>query len=245
MKRKILIALIFITALTGLLFCGCVAANLFSFNSVTGTGNLETYEYSVGEYNRVLVEGFCEIHYYSAPSNTVTLAVQPNLHEYFVVEVVDRELIIKTTRSINPGKTPVLTISVPELNSLFVSGACNFITHDKITSDSLTINFSGAGDNKAELDVQTLSVEISGAGKLNLSGSANTARFDLSGAGELNALSLETQNTTINLSGAGTIKISCSERLTINASGAGTIQYRGSPSISRNTSGIVSIRQVN
>jgi len=61
----------------------------------------------------------------------------------------------------------------------------------------------------------------------------------------LNAFSLQTREASVNLSGAGSIKINCSEKLNIEASGVGEVEYSGSPSLSLNLSGAVSIRKVN
>jgi len=245
MKKIIPIALCI--AFAAACFTGCVVMNISDSSTVTGRGNPEKYEFQVGQYNGIKVDGFYNIHYHAAPSDIVTLEIQPNLLEYFVVEVRDGDLVVRSTRRINFGsrRGPVLTVSTPVLNRLTIDGASTFTAHDKITSDSLTLVLRGAGSGTAELDVENLSANISGAGKIELSGRAATADLNLAGAGDLNALSLQTQDATINLSGAGSIRVNSSDSLSINANGAGSVLYRGSPRISQNTSGVVSIRQVN
>jgi len=214
--------------------------------TVTAAGNQETYTYTVSEYNKIRIEGNCEIHYYSAPSNTVILAIQPNLYEHYVVEVINSELIVRPKRNIRftGRKHPVLTVSTPALNQLTVSGASDFIAHDKIISDSLNIRISGVVNGKAELDTDKLAIGISGSGKFDLSGRADTVDLELSGAGELNAFSLISQEVSVTLSGASKVRVNCSELLRIKASGAATVEYRGSPRINQNTSGAVTIRMI-
>jgi hypothetical protein len=85
---------------------------------------------------------------------------------------------------------------------------------------------------------------MSGAGSFELSGRADNAEIELSGAGELKAFSLQIREASVALSGAGTIRINCYEKLSVDASGAGTVEYRGSPSLSLNRSGVVGIRKV-
>jgi len=244
MRRNISIVL---CAVLVLCFSGCVAATFTTDErAVSGKGVPEKYEIYTGEYSGIRVEGLCEIQYFAAPSNTVTLEIQPNLRDYYVVEVQNGELIVRSTRRINySGKSlaPVLTVSTPALNSLAIAGMCIFKTNDKIKGDAFNLDIRGAGDGKAEFDVNSLKASMAGAGDFEFSGKADIAEIDLSGAGKLNAFSLQTREASVVLSGAGTIRISSSEKLSIKASGAGTVEYKGSPSLSVNTGGLVSIKK--
>jgi hypothetical protein len=238
---------IILCAVIILCFSGCVVAGFMGAGAVFGKGDPEKYEIRVGGYNKIKVEGRCDIQYYATSSDTVILEVQPNLREYFVVEVIDNELIIRTTKRINfySKKTlsPVLTVSAPALNSLKIAGMCAFKANDKIKADSFNLELSGAGDGKIELDVNSLKASMSGAGSFEISGKADNAEMVMSGAGEFDAFSFHTREASVNLSGVGTIRINCSEKLYIKASGAGTVEYKGSPSLSLDTSGIVNIKK--
>jgi len=245
MKKTIFIVL---CALLALFFSGCVVVNYTDTNAVSGKGTPEKYVLNVGQYDGIKVEGLCEIQYYAAPSNTVTLEVQPNLREYFVVEVQNGVLILRNTKRIsyNSGKAPILTVSTPTLNSLTITGACSFNANDKIKTDTFTLDINGgAGEGKAELDVNNLKANISGAGSFELSGRADYADIKFSGAGQLKAFSLQMREASVNFSGAGAMRISCSEKLSVEASGAGTVEYKGSPILSVNTRGAVSVKKAN
>jgi hypothetical protein len=243
MRKYILFVLCILLVL---FFSGCVVVNHTDANAISGKGTPEKYTINIGQYNGVKVEGLCEIQYYAAPSNTVTLEVQPNLREYFVVEVENNELIVRTTKRIsyNSGKAPILTVSTPALISLNITGACTFKTIDIIKTDTFNLEISGAGEGKAELDVNSLKTNMSGAGSFELSGRADNAEIKFSGAGELKASSLQIRDASVSFSGAGAIRINCSERLSLVARGAGMVEYRGSPSLSLDTSGPVRIKKV-
>ena len=231
-------------------FSSCVIVNFDSHyggrNAVSGRGDPETYEIRVGQFSRIKVEGYCDVRYYAAARDYVTLEVQPNLREYFVVEVIGDELLLRTTRRINygSGKTPVLTVYTSVLEGLNIEGAGTFTTQDKISTDSFKLRLAGAGKGQAEFDVNELYVSMSGAGSLELSGLADRVSLDMSGAGELNALSLQSREAAVKFSGAGAVKISCSEDLSITASGVGSVEYRGSPRVSLSNSGLVSVNRV-
>jgi len=229
-----------------LFFSGCVVVNFTDADAVSGKGTPEKYVINVSEYNGINVEGLCEIQYYAMPSNTVTLEIQSNLREYFVVEVQNGVLIARTTKRINynSGKAPVLSVSTPTLNSLTIKGICAFKGNDRIKADTFTLEINGgAGEGKTELDVNSLKASISGAGIFELSGKADNAEIKFSGAGELKAFSLQMREASVDFSGAGAIRISCSEKLSVEARGAGTVEYKGSPILSLNTRGAVRIRK--
>jgi len=233
------------------LLTGCVFVNtgngMNRSSSVQAQGSRENYEIKVSAFNKIKIEGNCEIQYNYGNSDTVTLMVQPNIREYIVVETVNGELIFRTTSRISYGlsKSPVLTVYAPALNSVTIEGAGIFTANDKITSDSLTLNISGAGSGTAELDVNTFNVIISGAGNFNSSGKANNSVITLSGAGNYNGLSLLTADTTVNLTGAGSVKVYSTGVLRIDADGAGSVEYKGSPSLQLNTSGLIGIKNLN
>ena len=233
-------------AFFALFFTSCFIVNFAGNDAVTGRGNPETFEFRVGSFSSIRVEGYCEIQYFSSPSNIVTLEVQPNLREYFFVEVVNDELVVRTTRriNVNSNRIPILTISAPTLNNVSFSGAGSFIANDKIIADSLSLRMSGAAKIMADLDVSDLNIDMSGAGSFELSGSADAVHIFMSGAGGIEALQLRTREARIILSGAGSVNISCSEKLTINASGMGSILYRGTPDIDLSRGGMVNIRRV-
>jgi len=249
MKKIITITLCVLLA--AVFLTGCVTINyspsgIFG-GGVSGSGNMETFSFSVGEITDVRVEMLCNIVYQSAPSDTVTLEIQSNLHQYISFEESGGVLTVRATRNINisnTANTPVLTISSPAIRSITHAGAGRFTTVDPITGDDFNLNITGAADGRAELDVQNLTVNLAGAGNLNLSGTADTVDVRMAGAGRLDALELQTRVASINLAGVGMVRISCSDNLSIVAGGVGNVEYRGNPAIDMTRGGLVAINQV-
>jgi hypothetical protein len=246
MKRLMSSALC--AALFFLCLTGCVSINFAGPGAVTGRGAPEVFEFNVGQYSAIRIEGFCNVEYYSAPSDIVTLEVQPNLAEYYTVEVINGELVVRTTRRISfttgNSRAPVLTVSTPVLEGLSLAGAGTFTAYDTITADSFRLSLSGAGTGTARLDVNSLRADISGAGSFKLSGYANDAELTMSGAGELNTLDLITRRANVRLSGAGVISVNAAETLSINASGVGSVRYKGGAETNINRSGVVVVERV-
>jgi hypothetical protein len=114
-----------------------------------------------------------------------------------------------------------VTISLPELDDLDVSGA---------SKASVT------GVNS-----DTLKIDISGASAVSIDGTARSVNIDLSVASQLQAKQLFTESAEMDLSGASTVKINVSNRLSVDASGASSVVYSGSPRVTKATSGASSV----
>jgi len=232
------------------LLSGCTTV-LFSSpggRGVSGSGSKEAFTINVGEITEIDVALLCNIVLNTAPSNTVTFEVQSNLKEYITIEEIDGVLKVRTTRNLNitgGANTPVLTVSSAALNKVTHAGAGRITANDPITADDFTLNIAGAAEGNLGLNVQNLTVSLSGAGNFELSGTADNAHINMSGAGRVDALGLSTRVASANLSGAGTVRISCSDELTVSASGVGTVEYRGSPTVDlARSSGLTTVRQV-
>ena len=239
-------------AMTATGAAGCVSVDFTpAFRGgpiATGSGEQELFTFDVGDITEInVIMSNIDLEHYSAPSDAVTLMIQPNLIEYITVEEKDGVLTVWNTGNIIPsGKTPVLTVSSPSLKGISLWGAGRVNVHDTVTADSFTINIAGAGSGSVSLDVRRLSVRLSGAGDFSFAGTADTAEIRLSGAGSIDALPLQTRRADVTLSGAGTIRVSCSEYLRVSASGVGTVEYRGQPTLVDDSTGdLVNVRRVN
>jgi hypothetical protein len=70
-------------------------------------------------------------------------------------------------------------------------------------------------------------------------------KIESSGASELNAENLETESTTLEISGAGDASVFVNSSLDINVSGAASVKYKGNPeTINQSSSGAGSIRKI-
>ena len=118
-------------------------------------------------------------------------------------------------------------ISIKKLDKLTVSGACDVFFEDGISSDDLTINFSGASDLKGKLNVKNLKVNISGASDITLSGTAASLDIEASGASDFKGYELVTSICEAKASGASSVNITVNKELNANASGASDVRFKG------------------
>lgn len=130
-----------------------------------------------------------------------------------------------------------------EILSLNLSGSGNF----NVQADALEVysNMSGSGNFNITTNTDYLDCGISGSGNYNLIGTATEADFSISGSGNYAAFELETDKTTVHISGSGDMRVHANEELNVKISGSGTIYYRGHPDINQDVSGSGSIRNAN
>ena len=247
MKRTIIVILCIMLSVVFL--TGCVSVNFspFTAGGVTSSSTMEVFSITTGEITEVRVEMLCNIEYYSDPSDTVSLRIQQDLMDHVTVTESGGVLTVRSTRNINvsnPNLTPVLTVSSPSLERVTHAGAGKFTTIDPITGDSFSLNIAGAADGNIKLDVRELTVSLAGAGSFELSGIADNADISMAGAGRIEALDLATSTASIDMSGAGSVRISCSEALTVTAGGVGSVEYRGSPTLDITRGGLVTVKQI-
>lgn len=214
-----------------------------------GNGNIVTVERSVGTFNDVHVSGAIDVYVTQGERKPVKIEGDENLLEYIeVLNDGDHELKIRTKRGINlrPTKKMKVYISSPEFKKLRVSGACNIIGENKISSnDQISLSVSGAGDIRMEADAPKIDAGISGSGNVDLRGNTRDFELDLSGAGKARCYDLLSENADIEISGAGSAEVYASVRIDAHVSGAGNIRYKGNAAIGeQRISGAGSVKKV-
>lgn len=137
------------------------------------------------------------------------------------------------------GPSATLYITLPELNSITISGVGKVRSDSTIRTNSLRISISGDGKVNLPIDVNRLEIGISGIGKLELSGKANTVETNISGSGKIEAADLQVSSCEANISGVGKCFMDVRESLSLRISGSGSFYYKTKPaSINTNISGI-------
>jgi hypothetical protein len=101
------------------------------------------------------------------------------------------------------------------------------------------VNLSGLGDVRIEgIEADRLVLTLSGAGRIEASGEAGDQVINVTGAGSYDGGDLRSENTDVNLSGAGSATVWATEFLDVNISGLGNVRYYGNPQIRETVSGL-------
>jgi len=226
-KRINMKKILFFSLMISLLASSCV---YFGGKRTRGNGNITTEERSVDDFNDVEVHGALDVYVRQGDEKAVRIEADENLMKYIITETHGNRLEVRTKQGYNlrPSRKMKIYVTSANFRHLDVSGACNIIGENKITSpDGLDLEVSGAGDIRMEADAPDLKASISGSGKVDLKGTTRNFELDLSGAGKATCFDLMSENTKVEISGAGSAEVFASVKLDAQVSGAGKVRYKG------------------
>ena len=110
--------------------------------------------------------------------------------------------------------------------------------------DVTSLQLDGAGDiNITGIDNTRLSVEVAGAGNVMLNGQTENLTINLTGAGRANAENLPAGDVLVTLSGVGQVHVNAVDALDVTITGVGSVTYSGNPEITQNITGLGSLRR--
>ncbi|WP_126973505.1 head GIN domain-containing protein [Gynurincola endophyticus] len=166
-----------------------------------------------------------------------------NLYDNLEIRNRNGELIIENKKRFlrMVSNTPRLTIYGKDLSKVNLSGATNFYAEHIENNNQLDIYSSGASEMKIDVKCPSVKVKLSGAGSVKISGLTRDFTATISGAADIKAYDLMSENTEVNISGAGNAQVYASKSLNAKATGAGNISYKGDPVVRVKTSGVGSV----
>lgn len=213
---------------------------------INGNGNIVTAQRNVGNFNSIEAGGSVEVRVKQDAATSVRVETDENLLEFLDVTVDGKTLVIQPRKGYNlrPSNEVVVYVSAPQFRSLHASGATKIFAEGTISGSELELGASGASEIKMEVAVQELQADLSGASSLQLKGSAASFSSEASGASNIRCLNLNTEETTLDVSGASKVEVTANKQLNIEASGASNIAYRGNASINQKSSGASSVKKI-
>lgn len=219
---------------------------VFSFSTFAqkGSGDVIKKTFKVDNFHGLKIGGAFDVYLRQGDKQDVTLVADDDIMENLKATVSGGILKIKSDYDMkNPTELKAF-ITVKDLNSIELSGACELEGKNTIITKDLLMKVSGASDAELTVRCSDLRITASGASDLKLSGDAAALEIDASGASTIKAEKLLAAQADIESSGASTVKIDVAESLIAKASGASTILYRGSANVTADESGASDIKKM-
>jgi hypothetical protein len=253
----ILIITAALTAQFGLL-AGCE-----NFDVITGKGETISRDYHLTGFDRIEVSHAFEVEITPADDFSVSISAYENLFDYINVSMTTDTLKIAMKMGTFTTSNPRVTIQLPKLTYLSLTGAAHGSARGFSGNTDLTLVISGLSKleiettvNKGRIEVSGAStleggltakdatIEISGASRVELSGKTPTLDIEVSGASTADLFDFVTQTAWTSASGASTINLTVNEKLDVEVSGASTLNYKGTADLGRlDVSGASSIHK--
>lgn len=228
-----------------LVFTTSNSSCIYTVDGVSGNGQVITQERNVGDFNAISVGGAFELILSQGEKEALVIETDENLMEFIITEVRGNELIIKTEKNLRNFKVLKAYVTFRELESMDFSGAVEVSSEGKLVFSDLAIEASGATEITMQMEAESISMDLSGASEINFSGYCKSATIESSGASELDALDFETEDLTMEISGAGEARVFVTQSIDVSVSGAADIRYKGNPhTVNQNTSGAGSISKI-
>ncbi|MEO5683859.1 MAG: head GIN domain-containing protein [Chitinophagaceae bacterium] len=222
------------------------SCNYMGGKRVKGNGNIKSTEHSVSSFKNVDVSGSIDLYVAQGEVKPVKIETDENLLQYIeVIQEGDRvEIRTRDGFNLNPSGKIKVYVTTTLYNKIEVSGASNINGVGKIVNtEKMSMDVSGAGDINMELNAPAISAEVSGAGAVNLKGETKTFDLTLTGAGKAHCFELLSENTKVDISGAGDADVYASVKLEAQVSGAGSVAYKGGGTSDSHVSGAGSVKK--
>ena len=220
-----------------------VGANDHNYVDSKELGKVVEKTIEVGEFTGVNVSGAVQVILLQSQDSlfySVTARGNEKCLEAYNIYVKDGKLIAQQKHDTSKitgmivGESPriTLTVSVPRLNDVELSGACilrqNSTFHQR---QCFFVHASGASEVRfADFETDMLIMNLSGASEVDMEkvNCIGGLQIDASGAADIDG-NITSQTLVASVSGAGDVDlyIDCSSDVSIHASGAADIELRG------------------
>ena len=242
MKKTVFLKFVVMAAMIGAVvtFQSCATA------SMTGNGNLISFERSFEPFESISSMATADVRYYASDEHRVVVTVNENLKEHVDIFSSKNILHIGIKKNSNGSFTKFLVeVYSPTLKSVVLIGSDNFEGNieerefsasiigsgDIIVtgaSEELKVNIAGSGDFKGNgFYTKNTSVNIAGSGDVSITGASEELKVNIAGSGDFKGNQFKTNNTSVNITGSGDAAVNVENKLNVNITGSGKVRYRG------------------
>lgn len=230
-----------------LLLSGCSFSQL-SERRIEGSGNPVAVEQDVQGFDRISLDGVGRLVILQGENEALTIETDVNFLPYFQSEVRGNTLILgfsKAAQRVNLGGLDdrgvdlvTYRLMVKDLDEVKIAGA-SLVEMPALKTDRLKIELEGF----SQIEIQSLIADqhvsqLDGSGSLVISGKVQEQQIFHQGACSYYAAELESEETTLEMEGAGDVTVWANETLKVDLSGVGNVIYYGNPQVEQDVSGL-------
>jgi hypothetical protein len=203
--------------------------------STPASGDVVTQQFDLADFTAVQAANAFAVDIVQADSFSVTVRVDNDLLDRLDVskDGDTLRLRLEPRDGVEGDVTLEASITMPDLDSLELSGATRANVSGFSSTGPLSIELTGASRLDGDLEAGSVDMEASGASRVALEGSATDLSVRSSGASSLDLADFLVDTADIELSGASDATVNVRERIDgVDVSGASTLRYMGDPELS-------------
>jgi hypothetical protein len=177
--------------------------------AIHGSGHAKTESRAVASFAKIDLAGSPDVEVAVGPAASVSVTTDDNILPIIETKVDGETLKINSKRSYNTSLGVKVSITVPDLQGVSVSGSGN-----------IHVEGLKAGDMDAS---------VTGSGDITLNGVVDRLRARIVGSGDLRAGDLAAKNVQVSVTGSGDAAVRATEQLDARVTGSGNVRYSGNP----------------
>jgi hypothetical protein len=196
------------------------------------SGNETTKVYNINDFTGVDIGGTFDAEIKQADSFSISITAIELMFHNFDISKEGNNLKVNHSRHIGWKirlSRPKVTITMPLLKELRLSGAANAAISGFKSSEVFRLSMSGASSITGDIAAGNADIEVSGASRARLTGSSKDTIIKASGANRLDLRDFSIENAAIRLSGSCNCIADVTGRLDARLSGASNFSWVGNP----------------
>ena len=194
-----------------------------------GNGKLVKREVPVSAFNALKASGVYELMLTQGGQEGVTIEVDENLQDLFIVKNNGEQLVIemKKTNNLKSKNKMRVHVTFKNLKELNLNTVGEVNSSNQLTFEDLTLNNNSVGEVDLNLTARKLHLKNKSVGEMKLSGRAQEAIFVNNSVGSLDAGNLVVQTMDIDNSGIGEAQVNAEKDLKVKDSFLGKVKNKG------------------
>lgn len=191
---------------------------------------ITTRTLTVQNFNQVEVGGEFEVLVKYSPNYSAVLTGQEIDLADIRTRLVDGQLIIDFERHRAFRKKVLLTVTLPSLKEVILSGVTTGRVEGFNEPDALRAEVSGESTMQLDVNAAFLQLFASGISSITAQGTSDRLEAEASGRSAIDAYAVPVTKATVEASGESVAKVQVVHWIIADASGKSKIYYKGNPS---------------
>lgn len=251
----VILAVVSLTPLTG----------CFDFTHIEGSKTLETRQYDYSGFTRIDVSDAFTVEITRSDTYAVSVTLNDNIFDNLDISVTGDTLNITMNSFAHfVNTTQQVLISMPELDALSITGACQATVSgfqsntnldltvvgasgmeiNDLKAGDTTISVVGASHLSGSLITDNAAFDVTGYSNINLTGSASKMDLSVIGASHASLSGFIVDDASITAIGASSADVEVHGTLDIDITGVSTLTYGDSPKLGKvDVSGVSSLKR--
>ena len=221
-------------ALVSLILCaitGCIEEdNREDPDLITGSGNIIILTFDHMDFDEVQIGSAFEAEITYSENFSIEIRIDDNIEDQLIVEKDGGRLRVMLTHNVSYRKITIeATITLPDIQGIFIEGAATAEVNGFDLDHSLKIDIEGASRLSSTINSGDLDLDVEGAGRITLEGEGGDADITALGASNVDLEEFKTGDTDVYADGASSVTVFPTGNLTGSVSGASRLEYVGDP----------------